>query len=161
MVIAYRMPAFSAWLMRRKKMIPWVGLPNILAGEFLVPELLQEQATPAALADALGALRLKPGRAGHKLAWAPPETLEALVQPVAAVFYPVAVLPQALQHVSQFIPAAHVFEGMRTAAASGEIAWGRLALASAENVVYLALASLLVAWVFRLALRRGLLPKVH
>jgi len=53
MVIAYRMPAFSAWLMRRKKMIPWVGLPNILAGEFLVPELLQEQATPAALADAL------------------------------------------------------------------------------------------------------------
>ena len=53
MVIAYRMPSFSAWLMRRKKMIPWVGLPNILAGEFLVPELLQEQATPAALADAL------------------------------------------------------------------------------------------------------------
>ena len=43
MVIAYRMPACSAWLMRRKKMIPWVGLPNILAGEFLVPELLQEQ----------------------------------------------------------------------------------------------------------------------
>jgi lipid-A-disaccharide synthase len=54
MVIAYRMPAFSAWVMRRKKkMIPWVGLPNILAGELLVPELLQEQATPPALADAL------------------------------------------------------------------------------------------------------------
>ena len=53
MVIAYRMPAFSAWLMRRKGQIPWVGLPNILAGEFLVPELIQERATPAALADAL------------------------------------------------------------------------------------------------------------
>jgi lipid-A-disaccharide synthase len=53
MVIAYRMPAFSAWLMRRKGTIPWVGLPNILAGEFLVPELLQERATPQALADAL------------------------------------------------------------------------------------------------------------
>ncbi len=64
MVIAYRMPAFSAWLMRRKKMIPWVGLPNILAGEFLVPELLQEQATPAALADALqGQLHDRPLRA--------------------------------------------------------------------------------------------------
>jgi lipid-A-disaccharide synthase len=55
MVIAYRMPAVSAWLMRRRQMIPWVGLPNILAGEFLVPELLQEQATPAALANALQA----------------------------------------------------------------------------------------------------------
>jgi hypothetical protein len=41
------------------------------------------------------------------------------------------------------------------------VAWGKLALASAENLVYLALASLLVALVFRLALRRGLLPKVH
>jgi lipid-A-disaccharide synthase len=53
MVIAYRMPALSAWLMRRKGRTRWVGLPNILAGEALVPELLQEQATPAALADAL------------------------------------------------------------------------------------------------------------
>ncbi len=55
MVIAYKMPALSAWLMRRKGRIPYVGLPNIMAGEFLVPELLQEQATPAALADALHA----------------------------------------------------------------------------------------------------------
>lgn len=55
MVIAYKMPAMSAWLMRRKGRIPYVGLPNIMAGEFLVPELLQEQATPAALADALHA----------------------------------------------------------------------------------------------------------
>ena len=56
MVIAYRMPALSAWLMRRKGSIPWVGLPNILAGESLVPELLQEQVTPAALADAIQSL---------------------------------------------------------------------------------------------------------
>ena len=39
-------------LTRRKKLQPWVGLPNILAGEFLVPELLQDAATPAALAEA-------------------------------------------------------------------------------------------------------------
>ena len=63
MVIGYRMPGFSAWLMRRKGRIPWAGLPNILAGESLVPELLQEACTPAALAGALqlqlndGALR--------------------------------------------------------------------------------------------------------
>jgi lipid-A-disaccharide synthase len=39
--------------MRRKSTTPWVGLPNILASEWLVPELLQEQATPEALADAV------------------------------------------------------------------------------------------------------------
>jgi lipid-A-disaccharide synthase len=55
MVIAYKMPAVSAWLMRRKGRIPYVGLPNIMAGEFLVPELLQEDATPIALAEALHA----------------------------------------------------------------------------------------------------------
>ncbi len=52
MVIAYHMNWLSWQLTRRKKLQPWVGLPNILAGEFLVPELLQEAATPAALAEA-------------------------------------------------------------------------------------------------------------
>jgi len=62
MVIAYKMPALSAWLMRRKGRIPYVGLPNILAGEQLVPELLQEQATPDALADAVLAQLSDPRR---------------------------------------------------------------------------------------------------
>jgi lipid-A-disaccharide synthase len=52
MVIAYHMNALSWWLTRRKKLQPWVGLPNILAESFLVPELLQEAASPAALAIA-------------------------------------------------------------------------------------------------------------
>ena len=39
--------------MRRMSYIPWVGLPNILAREFVVPEFLQEAATPEALADAM------------------------------------------------------------------------------------------------------------
>ena len=39
--------------MRRMVYLPYVGLPNILAGEFLVPELLQDEATPDALAQAL------------------------------------------------------------------------------------------------------------
>jgi lipid-A-disaccharide synthase len=50
MVIAYRMGALSWQLMRRKKLQPWVGLPNILSQDFVVPELLQSAATPAALA---------------------------------------------------------------------------------------------------------------
>lgn len=51
MVIAYHMSAFSWWMMKRKRLQPWVGLPNILAGDFVVPELLQDAATPRALAD--------------------------------------------------------------------------------------------------------------
>ena len=52
MVIAYRMGALSWQWMRRKRLQPWVGLPNILSGEFVVPEFLQDQATPQALAAA-------------------------------------------------------------------------------------------------------------
>lgn len=52
MVIAYNMHWLSWQMMRRKHLQPWVGLPNILAGEFLVPELIQELATPLALAQA-------------------------------------------------------------------------------------------------------------
>jgi lipid-A-disaccharide synthase len=51
MVIAYRMSSLSWQIMRRKKLQPWVGLPNILCQEFVVPELLQDAATPQALAS--------------------------------------------------------------------------------------------------------------
>jgi len=51
MVIAYRMGALSWQIMRRKRLQPWVGLPNILCREFVVPELLQDAATPQALAE--------------------------------------------------------------------------------------------------------------
>ena len=65
MVIAYNMHWLS-WritqrkrmsqnkqLAQRKQLQPWVGLPNILCSEFVVPELLQSAATPIALADAV------------------------------------------------------------------------------------------------------------
>lgn len=51
MVIAYRMSALSWALVNRQRLQPWVGLPNILCQAFVVPELLQEQATPARLAQ--------------------------------------------------------------------------------------------------------------
>ena len=53
MVIAYRMSAMSYRLMKGRNYQPWFGLPNILANEFLVPEFIQDAATPPALADAL------------------------------------------------------------------------------------------------------------
>ncbi|MBC7501795.1 MAG: lipid-A-disaccharide synthase [Herminiimonas sp.] len=53
MVIAYKMMAASWHVLKHMGYQPWIGLPNILAGEFLVPELLQDAATPDALAEAL------------------------------------------------------------------------------------------------------------
>ncbi len=53
MVIAYHMGWLSWQIMRRKQLQPWVGLPNILCQDFVVPELLQDAATPAALAQAV------------------------------------------------------------------------------------------------------------
>lgn len=53
MVITYKMAGTSWRLMRRMGYLPYVGLPNILAGEFVVPELLQHDATPENLAQAL------------------------------------------------------------------------------------------------------------
>ncbi len=52
MVIGYHMHPLSWWLMRRKQLQPWVGLPNILCGDFVVPELIQDAATPQALCAA-------------------------------------------------------------------------------------------------------------
>lgn len=56
MVIAYKMSPWSWRLMRGMRYLPWVGLPNILAGRYVVPEFLQDDATPDNLAQALGNL---------------------------------------------------------------------------------------------------------
>lgn len=73
MVVAYNMNRVSWHLMHRQQLQPWVGLPNILCRDFVVPELLQEAATPEALAEAT-------------LAWLDePQRIEALEQRFAAL----------------------------------------------------------------------------
>ena len=52
MVISYKVPWLTGQIMKRQGYLPYVGLPNILAGRFVVPEILQHFATPEALADA-------------------------------------------------------------------------------------------------------------
>ncbi len=53
MAIVYKMAPFSYRMMRRMGYLPYVGLPNILAGKFVVPEFIQDDATPENLAQAL------------------------------------------------------------------------------------------------------------
>ena len=53
MVITYRMPWFSWTILKRMNYLPYVGLPNILAKRFVVPELLQDDANPTKLAETI------------------------------------------------------------------------------------------------------------
>ena len=62
MVITYRLSALTAWMVRRRGLSQFVGLPNIILGRSVVPELIQENATPHALADAVAALLNDPER---------------------------------------------------------------------------------------------------
>jgi lipid-A-disaccharide synthase len=94
MVIAYRVGQLSWQIMRRKQLQPWIGLPNILCREFVVPELLQDAATPQALADAV-------------LAWL--DTTDASVSKISALQQRFAELHVQLQRDTPRI-AAHAIQ---------------------------------------------------
>jgi ABC-2 type transport system permease protein len=102
------------------------------------------------------ALILRWGHGAESLAWAVP----FMIQPIAAVFYPVATLPQWLQPFALATPAAHVFEGMRATLGQGYLAWQPLLTAFGLNLLYLAAASGIFIYTMRIARRRGLLVKV-
>ncbi len=53
MVITYRIPKLTYFFVKRMFYLPYFGLPNVLAGRFIVPEIMQDQATPEHLAHAL------------------------------------------------------------------------------------------------------------
>ena len=65
MVIAYHMNWLSWLIMKRQKLQPWVGLPNILCQDFVVPERLQSKASPEALAQETLAWLEDPQRVGQ------------------------------------------------------------------------------------------------
>ncbi|WP_428607775.1 lipid-A-disaccharide synthase [Sedimenticola sp.] len=67
MVVAYRLNALTYWIVNRFKLvkIPYVSMANLLAGEALAPEFIQDAATPEALAQALSELLESPERVGH------------------------------------------------------------------------------------------------
>jgi ABC-2 type transport system permease protein len=104
----------------------------------------------------VSALILRFGQGAESLAWA----IIFLFQPVAAIFYPVSVLPSWLQPIAWATPAAHVFEGMRTVMLEQRfdhrLFWNAIGL----NALYLAAGMAVFFWMFRVARRRGLLLQV-
>jgi ABC-2 type transport system permease protein len=109
-------------------------------------------------AVALGvvSLILRHGAGAEALAWS---VLFGLT-PFSAVFYPVSVLPHALQPVALVLPSAHVFEGMRAIILNGVVRWDQLAAAVALNAVWLVAAAVLFARQFRQARLRGALISI-
>ena len=96
MVISYHMPWLSYQLMRGRGYLPWVGLPNILAGREIVPELLQDAATEEALAVALEGQLDNPQAAAQQAAFRDihealrADTAAAIVDAMAPLLGPLA-----------------------------------------------------------------------
>jgi lipid-A-disaccharide synthase len=62
MVVMGRANPLTAWVLRRAVRVPWLAMPNLIAGETIVPELLQQDAVPTRIADAVLALLDGPAR---------------------------------------------------------------------------------------------------
>ncbi|MGA8034079.1 MAG: ABC transporter permease [Casimicrobiaceae bacterium] len=106
-----------------------------------------------AIGLAVSAMLLRYGLGAEELAWA----AIFLVAPVSGVYYPVAVLPQALQAIAYALPPAYVFEGMRGVLLRSEFDWSLFRDALLLDGMYLAFAALLFAAAVRGARRRGTL----
>jgi ABC-2 type transport system permease protein len=81
-------------------------------------------------------LILSQGGGAESLVW----SVLAGLAPLAAVYYPVSIMPHWLQPVVLALPAAHVFEGLRDVLTTGTIDWGHLAWAGGLNLVWMVFA---------------------
>jgi len=102
------------------------------------------------------ALIMRWGQAAESLAWAVP----FFIQPLAAVFYPLSVLPAWLQPVARALPCTPIFEGMRSVLAGQTTPWGYIQQALLLNLAWGVAAALFFAINLRYVRKTGLLVKV-
>jgi ABC-2 type transport system permease protein len=133
----------------------WFGFNLLQVGGLLVPAMLALVMFGWALGVLIRAVIMRFGTNAEVLAW----SLAFLLQPVSAVFYPVAVLPAWLQTVAQILPTAHVFESLRAYLATGQVLSNRLALAIVLSAGYLAASSMVALVSYRRVRQLGLLAK--
>jgi len=98
-------------------------------------------------------LALRYGQSAEELAWA----LLFLLAPIAAVYYPVSILPGWLEPIAYAFPLAHVFEGLRAIVMSGQVRLDHLVISFALNVVYIALGVCVFLFFFEQAREKGML----
>lgn len=101
-------------------------------------------------------LVLKYGHSIGPLTW----ILPFLIQPFAAVFYPISVLPIVFQNIASVLPISHVFEGMRYAFQTGQFDYNNFWAALLLNVLYMSASIGFFAFTLKKALRSGRLVKL-
>ena len=131
------------------------GLSFLAYGAALVPFVLVLFVTGIALGIFGASIVLRFGPASEWLIWPIP----SLLAPFAGVFYPLATLPPWMRAVSQVMAPAYVFEGMRAIVGGRPAPWASLGLGVALTGVYLVLACLTFAAVYRHAIRTGLIAR--
>ena len=102
------------------------------------------------------AVVLRLGPSAEIFTWSIP----ALMTPFSAVFYPVKILPLPLQKIAFFVPAMHLFEGMRSALLDSTFSLEHLAWATILNLAYLACGISFFYWMVRAARKRGALSRL-
>ena len=99
---------------------------------------------------------LRYGSSANSLAWG----MIFILQPISAVFYPLSILPKAVQYIAVLLPSTHVFEGMRYVIANGTIPTANLIAAFSLNIIYLILVMFFFNRMFARIKEKGLLLKL-
>ena len=131
------------------------GLSFLVYGAALVPFVFVLFLTGIALGIFGTAIVLRFGPASEWLIWPIP----SLLSPFVGVFYPLATLPAWMRMIGHAMAPSYVFEAMRTIVAGGPAPWGQLAIGMGLAGLYLVLAGLAFAAVYRHAIRTGLIAR--
>lgn len=131
------------------------GFNLLVLGWSLIPLALCLLVFGWALGIVTTAVILRYGPSAEVLAWG----LPFLAMPFSAVFYPLSVLPPAVQQVAWLLPSAHVFEGMRMVLWKGVVPVQHLVWAAGLGLLYLLVAIVFFRVVFRVVKVRGLLVR--
>lgn len=87
--------------------------------------------------------------------------LPFLLQPFAAVFYPVSILPEVFQKIAQVIPLSYIFEGLRHTLRTGEFDANAFWAAFSLNIIYFTIAIAFFVFTFQAVKKSGRLVKLH
>ena len=131
------------------------GLSFFAFGMTIVPLLLVLFAFGVTLGILSCAIVLRLGPAAEWLVW----SLPGMMAPLACVFYPLSALPQWLQWPARALPPSYVFESLRGIVEGHGYAFATLALTGGLTIGYLVLAGGFLGYVYRYAVRTGLIAR--
>ena len=131
------------------------GLSFLDYGFSIFPSLLILFLFGIALGIVSSAVVLRLGPAAEWFIWPAP----AVISPFAGVFYPIATLPEWMQHVSSVLPPSYVFENLRAVVTGEQVSTLSLAWGGFLTLLYLLLAAWSFARTYRYAVRTGLLAR--